>query len=85
MGKIIYDKVQERIYNSSPIGRAYWEYNEKVGGKPFGYTLGMDLSVDIDKEYGGLVGLYHECIKQGKTWEDLLGTDGKWDELITEE
>lgn len=85
MGKIIYDKVQEEIFNSSPIGKAYWEYNEKVGGKPFGFTIGMDLSVDIDTEYGGLVGLYHECIKQGKTWEELLGTDGEWDELPVEE
>ena len=59
--------------------------NEKVGGKPFGFTIGMDLSVDIDKEYGGLVGLYHECIKQGKTWEELLGTDGNWDEIPLDE
>lgn len=82
MAKIKYDKVQKEIFNSSPIGRAYWEYNEKVGGEPFGYGAGMN--VDIDKEYGGIIGLYHECIKQGKTWEELLKTDGRWDELIEE-
>ena len=83
MAKIKYDKVQKEIFNSSPIGRAYLEYNDKVGGEPFGYCTGMD--VDIDKEYGGLIGLYHECIKQGKTWEELLKTSGGWDEIPVEE
>ncbi len=84
MAKIKYDKVMKEIFNSSPIGRAYWEYNEKVGGEPFGECVGMPV-IDIDKEYGGLVGLYHECIKQGKTWEELLKTGGRWDEIPTEE
>lgn len=85
MAKIIYDDVQEEIFKSDPVGRAYWEYNEKVGGEPFGYCTGMSTSVDIDKEYGGLVGLYHECIKQKKTWEELLGTSGNWDEISSKE
>lgn len=84
MAQIKYDKVQKEIFKSTPIGRAYLEYNEKVGGEPFGYCTGMDLDVDIDKEYGGIVGLYHECIKQRKTWEELLGTSGKWDEIPEE-
>ena len=81
MAKVIYDKVQKEIFSLTPVGRAYLEYNEKVGGEPFGYCIGMEDIVDIDKEYGGLVGLYHECIKQGKTWEELLKTSGKWDEI----
>lgn len=83
MGKIEYDSVQKEIFAMTAIGRAYLEYNEKVGGEPFGYTVGMP-DVDIEKDYGGLVGLYHECIKQGKTWEELLQTSGKWDELPEE-
>ena len=84
MAKIEYDDVQKEIFSLTPIGRAYMEYNEKVGGEPFGYSTGMPV-IDIDKEYGGIVGLYHECIKKGKTWEELLGTDGKWDEIPVEE
>lgn len=86
MAKIAYDKVQEKIFNSSPIGRAYMEYNNAVGGKPFGYTEGMPVEVmdAVEIEYGGLIGLYHECIKQGKPWEEILGTDGRWDEIPTE-
>lgn len=83
MAKIEYDDVQEEIFKETPIGRAYWEYNEKVGGKPFGYCTGMPV-IKIDEDYGGLVGLYHECIKQGKTWEELLQTTGNWDELPEE-
>lgn len=81
MARVKYDKVQEEIFALTPHGRAYLEYNEKVGGEPFGYTTGMSVAVDIDKEYGGLVGMYHECIKQGKTWEELLGTSGVADEI----
>lgn len=83
MGKIEYDAVQEEIFKTTAIGRAYLEYNEKVGGEPFRYTIGMP-DFDIEKEYGGLVGLYYECIKQGKTWEELLQTNGKWDEIPEE-
>lgn len=85
MAKVIYDKDQIEIFNLTPIGRAYLEYNDAVGGEPFGYCTGMDAEVDIDKEYGGVVGLYHECIKQGKTWEELLNTSGKWDEISLSE
>ena len=84
MAKIEYDDVQKEIFSLTPIGRAYLEYNEAVGGEPFGNTLGMP-EFEIDKKYGGLVGLYHECVKQGKTWEELLGTTGKWEEIPTEE
>ena len=86
MAKKVFDNIQREIYSNSPIGRAYLEYNDAVGGEPFGYTSGMPVDVldDIDNEYGGLIGLYKECVKQGKTWEELLKTDGKWDELPNE-
>ena len=86
MAKKIFDEVQRDIYSKSPIGRAYLEYNEAVGGEPFGFSDSMpaDIYEAVDTQYGGVVGLYHECIKQGKTWEELLDTTGIWDELPEE-
>jgi hypothetical protein len=79
MAKIKYDAVDIRIFKESAEGRAYLEYNDKIGGEPFNRWLDIG-DIDIDEQYGGIVGLYHECIKQGKTWQELLGTDGMWDE-----
>ena len=86
MAKKEFDDVQRDIYSRSPIGRAYLEYNDAVGGEPFGYNNSMPVEVfdAVDTQYGGVVGLYHECIKQGKTWEEVLGTSGKWDYLQEE-
>lgn len=78
MAKIEYTKTDIEIFKLNSIGRAYLEYNDKVGGEPFGYCTGMP---DFEEKYGGIEGLYEECIKHGKTWEELLNTTGKWDEL----
>ena len=78
--KIEYDTEQKELFQLSPVGKAYLEYNDKVGGKPFGYCTGMP-DFNIEETYGGIEGLYEECIKQDKTWEELLNTTGKWDEL----
>ena len=67
---------QIEIYKMDDEGRAYLKYNELVGGEPFGYCIGCP---DIDSMYGGIVGLYQECIKQKKTWQELIGSG--WDEL----
>ena len=80
MAKIEYTKTDIEIFKLTSIGRAYLEYNDKVGGGPFGYCTGMP-DFEIEERYGGIEGLYEECIKQGKTWEELLNTTGKWDEL----
>ena len=80
MGKVKYTDVEKEIFNMSATGRAYLEYNEKVGGEPFGNCLGMP-EFNIENRFGGIVGLYQECIKQGVTWEKLLETDGKWEEI----
>jgi hypothetical protein len=79
--KIEYDEVDKELFSMTPEGRVYLEYNEKVGGEPFNDCCIGAPDVDVQKQYGGIVGLYHECIKQGKTWEELLQTDGKWDEI----
>lgn len=80
MAKIEYTKTDIEIFKLTSIGKAYLEYNDKVGGEPFGYCTGMP-DFEIEERYGGIEGLYEECIKQGKTWEELLNTTGKWDEL----
>ncbi len=71
------------INSSSPIGKAYLEYYERIGGDLFGCTVGMPVEVyeAVYERYGGEIGLYKECIKQGKSWQELLGTSGKWDEI----
>jgi len=84
MAKVKYDDVDIRLFKETAVGRAYLEYNDKVGGEPFNPSLDLG-DIDLEEAYGGMVGLYHECIKQGKTWEELLGTDGKWDILPVEE
>lgn len=71
------------ILELTPEGRKYLEYNEKVGGNPFGYSIGMP-DFEIEEKYGGIEGLYDECIKRKVTWEKLLDTDGKYDELPEE-
>ena len=55
-----------------PEGRAYLEYNDKVGGKPIGLIVPFGYPEGVE-EIGGVIAVYKECIKQGKTWEDLLG------------
>lgn len=80
MAKIEYTKTDIEIFKLNSIGRAYLEYNDKVGGEPFGSCTGMP-DFEVEEKYGGIEGLYEECIKQGKTWEELLNTTGKWDEL----
>lgn len=80
MAKIEYTKTDIEIFKLNSIGRAYLGYNDKVGGEPFGYCTGMP-DFEVEEKYGGIEGLYEECIKQGKTWEELLNTTGKWDEL----
>lgn len=57
-------------YGRTELGRAYLEYNDKVGGEPFGFSLGAP---DVNELYDGIIGLYKECIKQGKPWESLIG------------
>lgn len=81
MAKIEYDEIEREHFNGSPIGKAYMEYNDAVGGEMFIFNSAMPVRIydAVFTEYGGLVGLYHECIKQGKTWQELLGTDGNWD------
>lgn len=80
--RIEYDEVDRECFSLSEVGRAYLEYNDKVGGEPFGYCVGMPVEpMDKIKELGGIAAMYQECIRLGKTWEELLGWDGHSDEM----
>lgn len=49
------DSVQREMYSSSPTGKAYLEYYERIGGAPFGCTVGMPVEVykAVYERYGG--------------------------------
>lgn len=70
--KVEYESWEIKMFNETEEGRKYLEYNDKVGGEPislivpFGYPEGVE-------EMGGVIAVYEECIKQGITWEELLG------------
>ena len=80
MGKRILSDFEIKVLNMDDEGRKYLEYNEKVGGKPFGFTTSMP-DFHVEERFGGIIGLYNECIKRNIAWEELLNTDGKFDEL----
>lgn len=70
------DEVDVELMQATEEGRKYLEYHKVFNSKPFAYGVGMP---DIDELFGGIIGLYDECIKQGETWEELIGSG--WDEL----
>lgn len=69
--KVELDEFDRKLWARDEKGRAYLEYNDKVGGEPLlliqpsGYPPGV-------KEHGGVIAVYKECIEKGVTWEKLL-------------
>lgn len=51
--------------------KAYLAYRDAVGGEPIGLIVPFGYPEGVD-EMGGVIAVYRECIKQGKTWEELL-------------
>ncbi len=78
--KRLIDDVDRQIYAMTEEGLTYLEYNRRIGGEPFGFTIGMPIEADPDK-YGGIAEMYRECIRLGITWEELLQWSGHSDEL----
>ena len=74
------DDIDREIYNLTEEGRAYLQYNEVIGGDPFGFTVGMPLEADPEP-YGGIAGMYQECIRREITWEEFLQWNGHSDEM----
>lgn len=71
MSKIEFDSVDLKFFNKTEEGRKYLEYNDKVGGEPIGLIVPFGYPDGVE-EMGGVIAVYEECIKRGKTWEDLL-------------
>lgn len=75
MAKKRLSKVDIELMKRDEIGRAYLEYNDKVGGEPFGFSEGTPYVEDLVK-------LYMECIQKDKTWQELLDVVGvRFDEI----
>jgi hypothetical protein len=71
MAKRIIDKDNRELIARTEEGRAYIEYNNKVGGEPIGLCVPYGYPKGVEK-LGGVIAVYEECIRQGKTWEELL-------------
>ncbi len=80
MSKQVLSDFEIKVLRKSDEGCKYLEYNEKVGGKIFGLCIGMP-DFYIEERFGGIVGLYDMCIKLNVTWEELLNTNGCFDEI----
>lgn len=68
---------QIELYMMDEEGRSYLEYNDKIGGEPLGLVVPYGYPDGVD-DLGGVVAVYQECIKQNKTWEELLGVKDKY-------
>jgi hypothetical protein len=71
----------ELLLQMDEEGKAYLEYNEKVGGEPIGLFIPFGYPSGVE-ETGGVVAVYRECIKQGVTWEDLLNFNPPDDAIL---
>ncbi len=71
---------RERLSQTAE-GRAYLEYNEKVGGEPIGLIVPFGYPPGVP-ERGGVIAVYEECIEKGVTWEELLGWNPPDDALF---
>jgi hypothetical protein len=71
---------QIEIYQMFDEGRAYLKYNEIIGGEPLGMTVPYGYPEGVEK-YGGVIGVYQECIKQGITWEELFDYEQPEDDV----
>lgn len=70
--KVEYESWEIKMFNETEEGRKYLEYNDKVGGEPIGLMVPFGYPEGVE-EMGGVIAAYEECIKQGITWEELLG------------
>lgn len=65
---------QVELYQMTDEGKAYLEYNEKIGGEPIGLVMPYGYPDGVE-EKGGVAAVYKECIKKGITWEKLLSIE----------
>jgi hypothetical protein len=72
--KVQYSASELKEFEQTDEGKVYLEYNEAVGGEPLGLTVPFGYPEGV-AEKGGVIAVYKECIREGKTWEELLGVD----------
>lgn len=60
-----YSKLNNDLLQMDEQKKAYIEYYDKFGTEPYGLCIGYPYVEDI-------TALHQECIRQGKTWEQLL-------------
>ena len=70
--------IEEKCLDENqPWDKTFLEYFDRTGGTEFlvleGYPPAPKEVWDKVNDMGGVIGVYHECIKQCKRWEDLLG------------
>lgn len=69
------DKIDKELLKQSPEGKAYVEYNERIGGDklglnvPWGYPPRVQRYLD---EGHTLEEIYRECIYKGISWEEMF-------------
>jgi len=81
MAKVKLSQEDIKLYELTPEGRAYLEYNDKIGGDPIGLMVSIGYPDGFEK-LGGVIATYKECIKEGKTWESLLNYKEPPDDVI---
>lgn len=69
--KAVLENWEIKRYEETEEGRAYLDYNEKVGGEPIGLTVPFGYPPGVE-ERGGVIAVYKECIEKGVPWEELL-------------
>lgn len=80
---------QRALYSGSEEGRVYIAYNHAIGGDRICLEVPVGYPEGVEKQ-GGTIAVYEKCIRQGITWEELLGCyygyeptliDGGWKPL----
>lgn len=95
MGKIVgFNKLntlsqkEKEILSQTPEGKAYVEYNERIGGERLGLNVpwGYPPCVQDYLDQGHtLEELYKECIERGASWEELFSCYIEYDPKIQDE
>ena len=72
VGKYELTEDEIKSLEESEVGSAFLEYWRVFKDEPFPIYHGMP---DVYSKYGGVDGLYRECIRRGLTWRELILED----------
>lgn len=74
---------QRTLYSVSEEGRAYIAYNHVIGGDRICLEVPVGYPEGVEKQ-GGTIAVYEKCIRQGITWEELLGVYYEFEPLLVD-